>query len=35
MRVVMFPWVGGAEDAIPQTATLLEFLRIGPRFDFT
>jgi hypothetical protein len=29
MKVVMFPWTGGADDAIPQTPTLLEFLQRG------
>ena len=29
MRIVMFPWVGGAEDAIGQAATLTEFLTHG------
>ena len=29
MRIVMFPWVGGAGDAIVQAATLTEFLTHG------
>ena len=33
MRIVMFPWVGGAEDAIVQAPTLGEFLLRGPVFE--
>ena len=33
MRIVMFPWIGGAEDIIVQAPTLGEFLHRGPRFE--